>query len=56
MEEKLFDPVKTLEMSIPVKYSSTDYIVSSMRKEIKKTRKPKETRKVRGKPSTGLFK
>jgi hypothetical protein len=50
MEEKLFNPVKMLELPTPVKYSSNDYIRASMRKEIK------ENNKLRGKANTGLFK
>jgi hypothetical protein len=39
MEKKLFDPVKTYDLPTPVKYSSMDYVVATMKKELKQNRR-----------------
>jgi benzoyl-CoA reductase/2-hydroxyglutaryl-CoA dehydratase subunit BcrC/BadD/HgdB len=50
MEEKLFNPVNMLDFPVRVQYSSRDYVVNSMKKELK------ENKKLGGRVNTGLFK
>lgn len=50
MEEKLFNPVPMLDFPIRATYSSRDYVVSSMKKELK------VNKQLGGRVNTGLYK